>query len=145
MSHRSCALQQSGGVITNKSSTCSRPALLVDPNLQASRTKFRVGKQESTGRSSRIMQLSKSDWLPFTRERDATWSTEAQTKRRAEEFSRTPASVNVVGDLCTLFFAFFSEKFSDPGPKVHPILGLCDSCEREKKLGPRPSAQKQPW
>ena len=44
MSHRSCALQQSGGVITNKSSTCSRSALLVDPNLQASRTKIPRGE-----------------------------------------------------------------------------------------------------
>ncbi|MBL21757.1 MAG: hypothetical protein CMJ37_02790 [Phycisphaerae bacterium] len=58
---------------TNKSSTRSRPALMVDPYLQTSQTKFHVGKEESTGRSSRIMQLSKSGWLPFSRKRDATW------------------------------------------------------------------------
>ena len=44
MSHRSCALQHSGGVITNKSSTRSRPALLVDPYPQASQTKIPRGE-----------------------------------------------------------------------------------------------------
>ncbi|OUW03769.1 MAG: hypothetical protein CBD11_02430 [Phycisphaera sp. TMED151] len=82
--------------------------------------KFRVGKEESTGRSSRIMQLSKSDWLPFTRKQVATLPAEVRTKRRAEEFSRTRASVNVIEDLCTLFFAFFFDKFSDVGPESTP-------------------------
>ena len=77
-------------------------------------------KEESTGRSSRIMQLSKSDWLPFSRERDATWLAEVQTKRRAAKFSRTQASVNLIGGLCTLFFAFFLDKFSDYGPHCSP-------------------------
>ena len=66
------------------------------------------GKEESTGRSSRIMQLSKSDWLPFSRERDATCLAEVQTKRRAANLSRTKASVNLIGGPVHSFFCFFS-------------------------------------
>ncbi|HCD29959.1 MAG TPA: hypothetical protein DEQ73_05090 [Phycisphaerales bacterium] len=63
------------------------------------------------------MQLSKSSWLPFSRKREATWFAEVQTKRRAANLSRTKASVNLIGGLCTLFFAFFPHKFSDYCPK----------------------------
>ncbi len=101
--------------------------------------KFHVGKEKSTGRSSRIMQLSKSGWLPFTRKQVATLPAEVRTKRRAEDFSRTRASVNVIGDLCTLFFAFFLDKFPDVRPESTPNSRTFWLLQREykKRLGPR--------
>ena len=98
--------------------------------------KFHVGREESTGRSSRIMQLSKSGWLPFSRKRDTTWSAEAQTKRRAEDFSKTQASVNVNGVLCTLFSAFFLDKFSDVWPKNTPSSRTLRLLLRSEKTRP---------
>ena len=85
--------------------------------------KFHVGKEKSTGRSSRIMQLSKSDWLPFSRERNATLFAEVQTKRRAANFSRTQASVNLIGSLCTLFSLFFSTSSRTNASQILQILG----------------------
>ena len=70
------------------------------------------GEGESTGKSSRIMQLSKSSWLPFSRYRDATLFAEVQSKRRAENLSRISKPVNALKALNTLFLNFFFRMFS---------------------------------
>ena len=136
--------------------TCPRGGLwILDPRKLILR-----GEGESTGKSSRIMQLSKSSWLPFSRERDATRVAEAQTKRRAAEFSRTHASVNLIGGLCNLFFGLFWTQVlgpkgdftnSVPGPcrpwvKKSPAESRADetACEQEAYLSPRPPPEEPP-
>ena len=108
---------------------------LIQPS--ASRTKFHGGRE---GRpADRPNHAVVKERLVALYPSGATLPAEVRTKRRAEEFSRTRASVNVIGDLCTLFFAFFLDKFSDVRPESTPNSRTFWHLQREckKRLGTR--------